>query len=122
MTEYDPKVIQMFADRHYSRAATILLTYTMLGAVLGAAVAYSAAYYISPRNSIFYAFLGLLLLGALGYAIGSERAFLLRLQAQTSLCQVKIEQNTRVASNSGTAHPLRASSVGESYTQHISAP
>jgi hypothetical protein len=31
----------------------------------------------------------------LGYAVGSERAFSLRLAAQTALCQAQIERNTR---------------------------
>jgi hypothetical protein len=38
---------------------------------------------------------GGVVLGVLGYFVGQARAFHLRLLAQTALCQVKIEQNTR---------------------------
>ena len=114
MTEYDPKVIQKSADRLYSRAASIVLGYTVLNGLIGAAVGYAAAFYLNPGDSMLYPFVGLVLLGALGYVIGSERAFLLRLQAQTSLCQVKIEQNTRALSNSVTAQPEQIPATGES--------
>ena len=33
--------------------------------------------------------------GALGYGMGREKAFLIKLQAQIALCQAKIEENTR---------------------------
>jgi hypothetical protein len=32
--------------------------------------------------------------GLLGFGIGWNKAFLLKLQAQTALCQAKIEENT----------------------------
>ena len=35
--------------------------------------------------------------GALGVVVGSNRAFALRLMAQTALCQMQIERNTRPA-------------------------
>lgn len=38
---------------------------------------------------------GLVLFGLLGWALGRERAFVLKLQAQTALCQTQIELNTR---------------------------
>jgi len=39
--------------------------------------------------------LGAILFGLLGFWLGRERAFQLKLQAQTALCQAKIEENTR---------------------------
>lgn len=36
-------------------------------------------------------------MSALGFLIGQERAFRLKLQAQIALCQVRIEENTRKA-------------------------
>jgi len=35
--------------------------------------------------------------GALGAVVGNNRAFALRLMAQTALCQMQIERNTRPA-------------------------
>ena len=93
MTEYDPEVIRKFADRLYSRAATIEVMYTILGALVGGGIGFAANYSLRSSQPLIY-LLGLLLFGVLGYAAGSARAFLLRLQAQTALCQVQIEQNT----------------------------
>jgi len=95
MTEYDPKVIQKFVDRLYAQARSIVLTYTIAGVVVGGAGGYFGSQYLKIGNPIVIAVVGLLLLGAIGFAIGSKRAFVLRLQAQTALCQVKIEENTR---------------------------
>jgi len=44
------------------------------------------------------------LVGAvLGYLVGNDRAFALRLMAQTALCQMQIERNTRPAATMGRA-------------------
>ncbi len=39
--------------------------------------------------------IGVVLGGAIGYVWETQRTFILKLQAQTALCQVKIEENTR---------------------------
>jgi hypothetical protein len=41
------------------------------------------------------AVLGTAIVGLFGFLIGRERAFELKFRAQTALCQVKIEENTR---------------------------
>lgn len=90
--DYDSKIIVEFANRLYSKANTIIVIYTILGIILGA-IAGSAA----SSGSAAAMAIGALILGAIGYSLGSERAFQLKLQAQTALCQVQIEKNTRVA-------------------------
>lgn len=96
MVQYDPKVIQEFAERLYSRAKAIVVVAAVLGAIVGfpAGIWLSIAMTRSP--SIPAGFVGCVLGGLLGYVIGTQRAFLLRLQAQQALCQVEIERNTRV--------------------------
>jgi predicted membrane metal-binding protein len=84
-TQYDPAIIQKFADKLYSQANTIVFVWTFLGAVVGGAGGYQLG----------YAAVGAVIIGALGFAIGMSRAYLLRLQAQVALCQKKIEENTR---------------------------
>lgn len=54
-----------------------------------------AAGYMVNREADLFAALGAVVAGLIGYAIGTEKAFQLKLQAQTALCQVKIEENTR---------------------------
>lgn len=97
MTEYDPSIIQTFVDRLYARANQIVVLCAAVGAFLGLGAGFSITSLVSGGESG----LGVitLVLGAaataIGYLIGQERSFVLRLQAQTALCQVQIEKNTR---------------------------
>lgn len=91
-TEYDPEIIQSFADTLYTQARILVFLYTVGAAVTGAGIAY---YIEMQRGSGLAVFAGASILGAIGYAFGQMRAFQLKLQAQTALCQKKIEENTR---------------------------
>jgi uncharacterized membrane protein YfcA len=88
VAEYDAKVIYDFAGRLYSKAGTIMAIYAMAGALLGFFLGYAA-------RGGGSAVLGAVVLGGIGFYLGNEKAFQLKLQAQTALCQVKIEENTR---------------------------
>lgn len=94
MTAYDPKIIVKFADRLYARASSIVFTYTFLGIVLGGAGGYLLGTELRQFGTAA-PIGGALLFGLLGFVIGQNRAFQLRLQAQIALCQVAIEANTR---------------------------
>ncbi len=87
MVQYDPKVIQEFADQMYNKANIVIGFYTIVGILIGGVGGYAVSKVI--------ALIGLLIGGAIGYFIGSGKAFSLKLQAQTALCQVKIEENTK---------------------------
>lgn len=95
VTTYDPSIIQEFADRLYRRAGSIVFTWTLglglIGAVIGGAVGSA----LRSEGLLLWAGVGAFVLGIIGYQMGSERAFALRLQAQTALCQAQIEANTR---------------------------
>ena len=116
MTKYDPKIIYKFASGLYSRARTLVIIHTLVGVLIGASLGktYSAYSQVtaSPSSVALSAFglgqavqpsppttnwtlIGILVVGLLGFWIGWNKAFVLRLQAQTALCQVKIEENTR---------------------------
>lgn len=119
MTQYDPKVIYKYAAGLYSRAHMLVLVYTLvgvlIGSVFGKAYGEYKAFMSSPpswssalgsafgapappppsSSSTSTTLLGLLVFGLLGFWIGSNKAFVLKLQAQTALCQVKIEENTK---------------------------
>ncbi len=96
MTTYDPAFIQRFADRLYSRAAIAVVTSAVLGLLIGFLLApmllQNLPVAIATRCPDW---LVAVVLGAIGCAQGLERSFALRLQAQTALCQVEIERNTR---------------------------
>lgn len=102
-TEYDPAILQTMADRLYASAKFIVIKYALLGGFLGASTGFAAGIFIDSQDpgkgfimGVFLGFLGLLF----GAFFAQERAFMLRLQAQNILVQVKIEANTRP---SGTA-------------------
>jgi len=95
MASFDPTVIQQFAEALYRRAGTIVVFYAFLVAVLGGGLGLflGQATGLGPGPGA----LAMLVLGALlGAALGREKAFALKLQAQTALCQVQIEKNTRI--------------------------
>lgn len=99
MVQYDARIIETFAEKLYAQANRIVALYVLLFAVGGAVAGAGFANLTdggrsSPVGSII---LVAVILGALGYIVGQARAFQLRLQAQTALCQVRIEQNTRQA-------------------------
>jgi hypothetical protein len=96
MILYDPNVIHQHAQRLYDRALGIVVIYAVglgLLGLLGGAVVGST---IFGEFQVITALLGGAALGLIGVAIGRERSFELRLQAQTALCQVQIELNSRV--------------------------
>ncbi len=88
MVTYDPKIIREFANTLYERANTIILVHTIISALVGAAMG-------GALKGGGGAIIGLILGGALGCYLGVQKAFALKLQAQTALCQVQIEENTR---------------------------
>ena len=90
MAAYDAQILYAFADRLCARANQIVATYTLLGVLIG-----GGGGYVVHQQFDSLALLGAALGGLIGYMIGTEKAFQLKLQAQTALCQVKIEENTR---------------------------
>lgn len=90
MIDYDPDVIRGFADALYQRAANIVIINAAIFGVVGGAVGYGL-------NGGVTAVVGLAIGAGIGYYLGLQKTFLLKLQAQTALCQVKIEENTRRA-------------------------
>jgi hypothetical protein len=96
--KYDRAIIVQFASKLYAQARSIVLGYTVLGFLLGAVV----ALFVFKLMGVSGAGIGELMVAAvpgmyLGYRLGTERAFALRLQAQVALCQAEIEANTRAS-------------------------
>ena len=93
MADYDPKIIQQFADKLYSQANTIIAVYTLIIGTVCGVVFYviKISMHVTNLNSL----VGFAVGAVIGYFFGKEKAFELKLKAQTALCQVKIEENTR---------------------------
>lgn len=102
MTTYDPNVIATFAERLYAQATRIIILLSILGFIVGGIMGAALGGTMGGHSdSSTFALVGGLfgaLAGTLsGYSMGQERAFMLKLQAQTALCQMQIESNTRRA-------------------------
>jgi len=110
MVAYDAGIIQQFADWLYRRAKAIVISSTIVGALfggllglaLGAAIAVPISQWreggldLAVLGRAYIAgVIGALFFGLLAFMSSRQRAFLLRLQAQIALCQVRIEENTR---------------------------
>ncbi len=91
-TQYDPSVIQEFADRLYSKANGIIRSYTLLGIII---LGFAGLATGEPILGAVGAVIG----AVIGCSMGKEKAFSHKLQAQTALCQVQTEVNSR---NNGT--------------------
>jgi|GEM_PF-898358 len=99
-TRYDPNVLQKYADQLYSQARWVVASLTALGFFVGFAASCILAWALLSRSPgapppgawiLLLPLVGL----ALGLAYGRGKAFQLRLEAQRTLCQLQIEQNTR---------------------------
>lgn len=101
MVQYDPSVIQQFAEAMYKKARCIIVSYTLMGIVVGAAIGGMVAPNVSNPNdastlSMILAVIGAFILGAAANNYAQIKMFHLKLTAQTALCQMAIEANTRV--------------------------
>ena len=90
MVTFDASVIASFAEALYKQAAAIVIRYTISGIILGAA----GGYFGGGQNNYTAMCILAAIAGAIGWNIGTSRAFILKLQAQIALCQLKIEANT----------------------------
>ncbi|MES2641040.1 MAG: hypothetical protein V4850_16235 [Myxococcota bacterium] len=100
--QYDASILTTMAARLYSQASTITLKYAFLGCLVGLATGGVAGVMGGAEELTLGLALVLGVFGAvLGVAAAAERAFMLRLQAQSILVQVQIERNTRAASSHG---------------------
>lgn len=93
MIEYQPQVIQQHAKYLYDRAKTIVVLYTIIFALAGISVGYITS--LALDQSGFLAIVAALALGLCGFMVGRMKSFEFRLKAQTALCQMQIEENTR---------------------------
>lgn len=104
MAHYDPAVIQQFADRLYSRADRMLVSYSVLAGLVCAVPGGAFGFAIGGHSdgsmiALFVAFFCGLVGCVGGYLLASERAFAMKLAAQTALCYVQIEANTRASAH-----------------------
>jgi len=101
MVEYDRSVIQEFAQRLYRQAKTVIVAFTLIGVIAGAALGFGLANSIRDSSPTIVVSFCAILVGAIACWAGVQRSFTLRLHAQTALCQMMIESNTGIAARGG---------------------
>jgi uncharacterized membrane protein YeaQ/YmgE (transglycosylase-associated protein family) len=101
MASYDQTILQEMADRLYAQAARVVATWTFLGAVAGVI----AGLLKGGHEPLGWIILGVVVGGVAGFLLAQNRAFMLKLQAQTILVQVQIEQNTRLGAVAPSTRP-----------------
>ncbi|MFT5469137.1 MAG: hypothetical protein ACI8UO_004252, partial [Verrucomicrobiales bacterium] len=93
--QYDPAIIQKFANALYKRARSIVAVMTLLGVLVGGVVGFGMGH--ESDSALPFVLGGMFLAGFIGYLVGQARVFALKLQAQIALCQMHIESNTRTS-------------------------
>jgi hypothetical protein len=105
LPEFDPRVIERFAESAYRRANAIFVGCVTAGVMLGAAFGATpltplgAGWPIPAAFGFATMLLGAFLGGVIGYVVGDTRSALCRLQGQTALAQVESAKNTRAMSD-----------------------
>jgi hypothetical protein len=102
--QYESNIIRAHAEALYDQARGIVFMSGLIGFILGGigGAMLDGAMNGGPMGKIVLA----LLVMYIGIRHGRGRAFVLQLQAQTALCQVAIEANTRRAADAVAAsHP-----------------
>ncbi len=97
-TQYDPSLLQKFAENLYSKAQSMTISHAVWGAALFGCIGFFASSAIRTDTPLWLmgAALGGLICGWIGY----NKAFALRLEAQRTLCQMKIAERLGVIADS----------------------
>jgi hypothetical protein len=99
LPDFDPRVIERFAESAYRRANAIFVGCVAAGVVMGAIFGATpltplGAGWPIPQAFGFATMLaGALIGGVIGYVVGDTRSALCRLQGQTALAQVESAKN-----------------------------
>jgi hypothetical protein len=97
MLQFDPTVIQTHVQRLYDTANFVVALYTIFGLLGGAMIGFGFANMNNMNEEGVVSLVVGLVIAALAFAVGQSKAFTMRLEAQTALCQLQIEGNTRAA-------------------------
>src|ERR1700690_4204247 len=106
---FDPSIIEKYADHLYRRAASLVMGATVTGAIIGAIFGgMPLTHYVHwpiPHSAGYAtAMIGALIGGFIGHVVGESRAFGLRIQAQMALHQLRVDQNTSAVAAAVVPH------------------
>jgi uncharacterized membrane protein AbrB (regulator of aidB expression) len=92
MPAYNPTEAKELVETLQKQAAAAVIQYTWYGA--GLAIL-AVGWWRFTQGEITLAFFAAIPGGLIGYRLGYMRSLALKVQAQSLLCQIQIEENTR---------------------------
>ena len=96
--KYDPQIIQKFVNSIYKKANSLIRVWTLIGVVVGIPVGsiigdfIALKYRVSDTAGLAG---GIVFCAAVGFVVGSSKAFSLKFNAQMLMCLKQIEENTK---------------------------
>ena len=93
MVTYNPAVVRAVADRLYAQADGAIRSHMIVGGLGGMLIGLWAGDMLSGSGALALSYGGAVLAAiaglVVGFKSGQQRALVLRMQAQTALCQVE---------------------------------
>ena len=94
MLDYDPKIIQEYAEGLYKQSRSVVTCYFFIGIFASIIVFSQISNLLKGEFDFLIVAIGVFIGGIIGLFTGKNRAFEMKLDAQQALCQVSIQQNT----------------------------
>lgn len=95
MVEYDPKIIQNYANELYNQAKSVVTCYFFIGMFASIIVFSKISDMLKNEFDFLIIAIGVFVGAIIGLFAGKNRSFEMKLEAQQALCQVKIQENTK---------------------------
>ncbi|HSV43600.1 MAG TPA: hypothetical protein VLJ10_03510 [Candidatus Bathyarchaeia archaeon] len=92
--EYDPKIIQEYAEGLYKQSRSIATCYFFIGIFAAIIMFGKISFLLTQTFDFLIVAIGVFIGGVVGLFAGKSRAFEMQLEAQQALCQIKIQENT----------------------------
>ncbi len=95
MVDYDPKIIQNYADGLYKQAQSVATCYFFIGIFTSIIVFSKISDILKGEFDFLIVAIGVFIGGVIGLFAGKNRSFEMKMEAQQALCQIKIQENTK---------------------------
>ena len=95
MVEYDPQVIQDYADGLYKQSKSITTCYFFIGIFAAIIIFSKISEILMGEFDFLIVAIGVFIGGVMGLFAGKNRSMEMQLEAQQALCQVQIQKNTK---------------------------
>ena len=95
MADYDPKIIQDYAEGLYKQAKSIVTCYFFIGIFGGLVIFAKVSDVLIGELDFLVVAIGIFIGAVIGLFAGKNRAFEMKLEAQEALCRIEIQKNSK---------------------------